>query len=146
VIVFSTPAIAETRVVSSKCGVLPVKGDKAVQIATSKGPEFQVVTAPVGWWYQGTVNGKQVGLLKQPSHAQYVTVPAGGAVTGCVVKIDGKWTHVVLAFDGSLWCTQDAAAWRRCPEFLGLLSPSFFLFSNPYHSRIWCLIATTHIK
>ncbi len=88
--------------------------------------DFQPLNFPVGWWYQGTVNGKQVGLKKEAAgDANFLTAPHGAAITGCIVQINGKWTHVVVNSFGNTFCSTDGSTWQLCQHYVDSFSAKY---------------------
>ena len=95
-----------------------------------------VVKADAEPWYHGTINGHKVGLLNTVVNGNYMTVPKGAAVTGALVKINGKLTNLVLNSNNDYWCCDDGLTWKKCQEHKGKFDASF-VRTNQYATSIF---------
>ncbi len=124
-------------------------------------PTKTVIGAPAsGWWYQGTINGITVGLTTKIAGSNYITAPAGGAVTGAIVRIGGVATHLVKSSDSNYWCCTDGRNWYRCQEnqgkfdvafastdlFDGIVANSQYWYSGKINGRLVGLLRTPTAK
>jgi len=110
-----------------------IKTDKytsGLSIAAAAAPVFASVVAAPGWWYQGTVNRITVGLTKQAAGNDFVTAPNGGAITGCVVVLNGAPMHVVMNSVRGYYCSTDGASWYQCQQYAGEFDAGFVKTRN----------------
>jgi len=86
-----------------------------------------VGTSTEGWWYQGTINGRQVGLTTEANNggSDYTTAPSGYAVTGALVSIKGVLTNVVKNSVNDYYCSMDGVNWAQCNEVRGVYDSVF---------------------
>ena len=100
-----------------------------------------------GWWYQGMVNQRLVGLSKKQSGGNFFTYPDGGAVTGAVLWLDGQYMHVVMNSANNYYCSSDGENWRECNGYRNRGVQRFFVETDLYkNNRSPRLFPATNVR
>jgi hypothetical protein len=117
-----------TRLIARTCRAKPAAVGGSPYDATFEAGHFSVYAerdVADGYWYKDIINGSTVGLTTTSDGGQYVTAPAGQAITGAIVVINGIKTNLVLTSNGKYNCCSDGVLWRECASFRGQYDSSF---------------------
>jgi hypothetical protein len=104
--------------------------------------EYLPVQSTPLMWYQGTLAGQVNGLWRTPSQSlqswqwseglDYVCLPAGDALTGCLVVLNGISMHVILNSNREYYRSIDGLIWQPDPSLAGKFDECGFIKTHNY--------------